>query len=104
MWLWSIRPARQLPSPKRAPVAEVQRLLALYRDRYPGFNVRHFHQLARPHHGVSFGYAFVKNALQSAGGKQFFDFREKRLYVAYAPLLTGPLSARYLQTMFLTLW
>src|SRR5260370_32568142 len=27
------------PSPKRAPVAEVQRLLALYRDRYQGFNV-----------------------------------------------------------------
>jgi hypothetical protein len=33
---------RQTPSPKRAPVAEVQRLLALYRDRYSGFNVRHF--------------------------------------------------------------
>src|SRR5437016_14403093 len=31
---------RQTPSPKRAPVAEVQRLLALYRDRYQGFNVR----------------------------------------------------------------
>src|SRR6058998_4435500 len=37
---------RQTPSPKRAPVAEVQRLLALYRERYLGFNVRHFHQLA----------------------------------------------------------
>ena len=31
----------QVPSPKRAPVAEVQRVLALYRDRYHGFNVRH---------------------------------------------------------------
>src|SRR5438046_1860654 len=38
---------QQTPSPKRAPVAEVQRVLALYRDRYQGFNVRHFHQLAR---------------------------------------------------------
>src|SRR5260370_1545927 len=27
---------RRTPSPKRAPVAEVQRLLALYRDRYQG--------------------------------------------------------------------
>lgn len=58
---------RQVPSPKRAPVAEVQRLLALYRDRYQGFNVRHFHQLARRQHGVRFCYAFVKKALQSAG-------------------------------------
>lgn len=58
---------RRVPSPKRAPVAEVQRLLALYRDRYQGFNVRHFHQLARRHHGVGFCYAFVKKALQTAG-------------------------------------
>src|SRR6266705_1467383 len=58
---------RQTPSPKRAPVAEVQRLLALYRDRYQGFNVRHFHSLARRQHGVRFGSAFVKKALQSAG-------------------------------------
>jgi hypothetical protein len=58
---------RRTPSPKRAPVAEVQRLLALYRDRYQGFNVRHFHQVARRQHGVRFCYAFVKKALQSAG-------------------------------------
>ena len=58
---------RQTPSPKRAPVAEVQRVLALYRDRYQGFNVRHFHQLARRQHGVRFCYAFVKKALQTAG-------------------------------------
>src|SRR5438093_6252006 len=58
---------RQTPSPKRAPVAEVQRLLALYRERYLGFNVRHFHQLARREHGVGFCYAFVKKALQTAG-------------------------------------
>src|SRR5438552_15315769 len=32
---------RQTPSPKRVPVAEVQRVLTLYRERYPGFNVRH---------------------------------------------------------------
>jgi hypothetical protein len=56
---------RQTPSPRRAPVAEVQRLLALYRDRYQGFNVRHFHQLARRQHGVRFCYAFVKKATQA---------------------------------------
>src|SRR5688572_8308443 len=58
---------RRVPSPKCAPVAEVQRMLGLYRDRYRGFNVRHFHQTARREHGVRFCYAFVKKALQSAG-------------------------------------
>ena len=58
---------QQTPSPKRAPVAEVQRVLALYRDRYQGFNVRHFHQLARREHGVRFCDAFVKKAPPMAG-------------------------------------
>src|SRR5438034_10467016 len=58
---------RHAPSPKRAPVVEVQRVLTLYRDRYQGFNVRHFHQLARREHSVRFCYAFVKKALQTAG-------------------------------------
>jgi hypothetical protein len=58
---------RRVPSCKRAAVAEVQRVLALYRDRYLGFNVRHFHQIARRQHGVGFCYAFVKQALQTAG-------------------------------------
>src|SRR3989475_3426538 len=58
---------RRTPSPRRAPVAEVERVLRLYRDRYPGFNVRHFLRRARDEHGVRFCYAFVKKALQSAG-------------------------------------
>src|SRR5260370_2275319 len=58
---------RRTPSPKRAPAAEVQRLLALHPDRDQGFNVRHFHALARRQHGVRFCYAFLKKALQSAG-------------------------------------
>jgi transposase len=58
---------RQRPSPKCAPVAEVQRVLALYRERYLGFNIRHFHQLARREHGVRFCYALVKKALHTAG-------------------------------------
>lgn len=58
---------RHTPSSKRAPVAELQRVLTLYREHYQGFNVRHFHQLARRQHGVRFCYAFVKKALQAAG-------------------------------------
>jgi hypothetical protein len=58
---------RQLPSRHKAPVAEVQRLLRLYRERYAGFNVRHFHHLARRDHGVTLSYSFVRLALQEAG-------------------------------------
>jgi transposase len=58
---------RQIPSPKRAPVAEVERVLRLYRERYAGFNVRHFWRRARADHGVPFCYAFVKRVLQTAG-------------------------------------
>mgnify|MGYP000687023377 CR=1 FL=1 len=55
------------PSPKRADEAEVERVLWLYREKYNGFNVRHFHGISRREHGVKFSYTFVKKALQMAG-------------------------------------
>jgi transposase len=58
---------RRTPSPKRAPVAEVTRVVTLYRTQYRGFNGRHFHQIARRDHGVTLSYSFVKQALQLAG-------------------------------------
>ena len=54
------------PSPRRAPVAEVEKVLRLYRERYQGFNVRHFHGIARREHEISLSYSFVKK-LQEAG-------------------------------------
>ena len=58
---------RQMPSPRRAPAAEVERVLRLYRERYRGFNVRHFHEIARREHDVPLSYSWVKDALQLAG-------------------------------------
>jgi transposase len=58
---------RRTPSAKRVPVAEVTRVVTLYRTRYRGFNGRHFHQIARREHGVTLSYTFVKQALQLAG-------------------------------------
>jgi transposase len=58
---------RHQPSRRRAPIAEIQRILRLYRDTYAGFNVRHFHQLVRRDHGVALSYTFVRLALQEAG-------------------------------------
>lgn len=58
---------RRTPSPKRVPVAEVTRVVQLYREQYRGFNARHFHQTVRRQHGVTLSYSFVKQALQLAG-------------------------------------
>jgi transposase len=58
---------RRTPSPHKVPVAELERILQLYRERYRGFNVRHFHQIARREHGVRLSYSWVKQALQLAG-------------------------------------
>lgn len=57
---------RQMPSPRRAPPAEVERVLRLYRERYRGFNVRHFYEIARREHEVRLSYSWVKDALQLA--------------------------------------
>jgi hypothetical protein len=48
-------------------VAEVERILELYRERYRGFNTRHFWQLVRRDHGVKLSYNCVRQILQGAG-------------------------------------
>jgi len=58
---------RGRPSPRRAPLVEVERVLHLYRERYLGFNVRHFHEIARREHHVTLSYSFTRLALQGAG-------------------------------------
>ena len=54
------------PSKRRVPPGAVERVLRLYRERYAGFNVRHFHQIAQREHGVTVSYSFVKQTLQAA--------------------------------------
>lgn len=58
---------RRTPSPRRAPTAQVELVLRLYRTKYAGFNVRHFHQMVVERHGVKLSYSYVKTALQTAG-------------------------------------
>jgi transposase len=55
------------PSVRRVAAPEVERLLRLYRERYSGFNVRHFHQIVCRDHGVRVSYSFLKYTLQAAG-------------------------------------
>src|SRR5437773_302943 len=55
------------PSPKRVPVALVEQVLGLYRDRYFDLNVRHFHEKLQREHVIDLSYTWVKLALQGAG-------------------------------------
>jgi transposase len=55
------------PSPKRLPVAVVEQVLGLYRDRYFDLNVRHFHEKLQSEHEIELSYTWVKLALQGAG-------------------------------------
>jgi transposase len=45
---------RGVPSGKRVPLAQVEQVLGLYRDKYFDLNVRHFHEKLREDHGISF--------------------------------------------------
>ena len=58
---------RGRPSPKRVPLATVEQVLGLYRDRYFDLNVQHFHEKLGEQHGIELSYTWVKQALQGAG-------------------------------------
>ena len=54
-------------SARRAPVDEVMRTEALYRERYEGWNVKPFHSFYRREHGGRRSSPWVKRTLQRAG-------------------------------------
>jgi transposase len=58
---------RQIPGPRRVPLETVRQVLKLYREGYPEFNVRHFHEKLKEEHGIELSYQWVKTALQTAG-------------------------------------
>ena len=58
---------RGRPSGKRVPLAQVEQVLGLYREKYFDLNVRHFHEKLVEEHGIGLSYTWVKQALQGAG-------------------------------------
>ena len=44
---------KRRPSPKRVPYAQVEMVLRLFREKYPDFNVKHFHEKLTQEHGIS---------------------------------------------------
>src|SRR6266436_4162556 len=58
---------RGKPSRRRVPVATVEKVFALYREKYFDLNVQHFHEKLGADHGIELSYTWVKQALQGAG-------------------------------------
>ena len=58
---------RGKPSPKRVPVAVVERVLELYRKKYFDLNLSHFHEKLASQHQIGLSYSWVKGMLQGAG-------------------------------------
>jgi transposase len=74
---------RGRPSPKRVALAEVEKVLQLYGEKYFDLNVRHFHEKLRAEHQVKLSYSWVKGLLQGAGlvakGRKRGVHRKRRL-------------------------
>ena len=58
---------RGKPSRRRVPMATVEKVFALYREKYFDLNVQHFHEKLEAEHGIELSYTWVKQALQGAG-------------------------------------
>jgi transposase len=54
-------------SPHRVPADEVDRVLDLYRTRYAGWTVKHFHERLVERHGVGRSYGWTKSVLHASG-------------------------------------
>jgi hypothetical protein len=57
---------RGKPSHRRVPLATVEKVFALYREKYFDRNVQHFHEKLEAEHGIELSYTWVKQALQGA--------------------------------------
>lgn len=57
----------RLPSAKRIEMAEVEKVLRLYREKYFDLNVKHFVEKLHGEEKISLSYTWVKTALQNAG-------------------------------------
>ena len=58
---------RGKPSRRRVPLATVEKVFALYREKYFDLNVQHFQEKLAAEHGIELSYTWVKQALQGAG-------------------------------------
>src|SRR5947207_5189168 len=73
------------PSPKRVPMAEVEKVLRLYREKYFDLNVQHFVEKLHSQEQIQLSYTWVKTALQNAGLVK----RDRGSHMAWTPKAGG---------------
>ena len=56
-------------SGRRVPADRAEEVERLYRERYQGFTVKHFHEHLVKDHGFGWGYTWLKLHLQWAGAR-----------------------------------
>src|SRR5271166_3314852 len=61
---------RGQPSPKRVPLAVVEQVLGLYRDRYFDLSVQHFHEKLRAEHQFELSYLGKTSSARGRTGGQ----------------------------------
>jgi transposase len=54
-------------SAHRIAADEVERVVSLYRERYAGWTVKHFHERAQERHGLKASYGWTKSVLHASG-------------------------------------
>src|SRR5713226_4649593 len=69
---------RGKPSPKKVPMAMVERVLELYREQYFDLNLRHFHEKLNSQHQIPLSYSWVKGIVQGAGPSTTCAMRGQR--------------------------
>jgi transposase len=97
---------RLTPSLRRAPVAEIERMLGLCRDLYRGFTVKHFHEQLAKRHNYVLGYTVTKLHLQREGlvqrAKKRSAHRKKRARRPMVGMLLHGVTTRFVQNRTLS--
>ena len=63
--LWDYR--KRQPSPKRVPMAMVEKVLGLCQEQYFDFNVRHFYEKLRDQHDITLSYGWGEDGFANSG-------------------------------------
>jgi len=77
---------RGVPSPKRVPLATVERVLQLYQEQYFDFNGLHFHEKLVAEHEIKLSYMGVKLALQGACSASITFSLQRQLEFSFVPV------------------